>query len=76
MLYDPAGTFQHPELPRRGDIHYGITPRYLDYYERYHARFSHFIHNQKIYVSRATADQVMTNAEALAARPRCSAPGR
>jgi hypothetical protein len=64
VLYDPAGTFQHPELPRRGDIHYGITPRYLDYYERYHARFSHFVHVQTVEVSRATADQVLANAQA------------
>jgi hypothetical protein len=75
VLYDPAGTFQHPELPRRGDIHYGITPRYLDYYERYHARFSHYTHNQKIYVSRATADQVMANAEALGRTPKMLCAG-
>jgi hypothetical protein len=54
VLYDPAGTFQHPDLPRRGDIHYGITPRFLDYYERYHARFSHFVHTQTVEVDRAT----------------------
>jgi hypothetical protein len=64
VLYDPAGTFQHPDLPRRGDIHYGITPRFLDYYERYHARFSHFVQAQTVPVSRATADQVMANAQA------------
>jgi hypothetical protein len=63
-LYDPAGTFTHPELPRRDDIHYGMTPRYVDYYERYHARFSHFVHAQKVEVDRATADQVMANAQA------------
>lgn len=64
VLYDPAGTFQHPDLPRRGDVHYGMTPRYLDYYERYHARFSHHVHAQTVEVSRATADQVLANAEA------------
>ena len=63
VLYDPAGTFTHPELPRRDDIHYGMTPRYVDYYERYHARFSHFVETQKVYVDRATADQVLANAQ-------------
>ena len=53
MLYDPAGTFTHPDLPRRGDIHYGMTPRYVDYYERYHARFDYFVEAQKVPVSRA-----------------------
>ncbi len=63
VLYDPAGTFTHPDLPRRDDVHYGMSPRYVDYYERYHARFSHFVHSQKVYVDRATADRVIANAE-------------
>lgn len=70
VLYDPAGTFTHPDLPRRGDVHYGITPRFLDYYERYHARFSHFVHSQKVYVSRETADRVMANAIAEGRTPK------
>ena len=53
VLYDPAGTFTHPDLPRRGDIHYGMTPRYVDYYERYHARFDYFVEAQKVPISRA-----------------------
>jgi hypothetical protein len=64
VLYDPAGTFTHPDLPRRGDIHYGMTPRYVDYYERYHARFDYFVEAQKVPVSRATADQIIANAKA------------
>jgi hypothetical protein len=64
VLYDPAGTFTHPELPRAGDVHYGMTPRYVDYYERYHARADHFVQAQKVYVDRATADQVIANAQA------------
>lgn len=70
VLYDPAGTFTHPDLPRRGDIHYGITPRFLDYYERYHARHSHFVHSQTVYVSRATADRVLANAQAIGPTPK------
>lgn len=64
VLYDPAGTFTHPDLPRAGDIHYGMTPRFVDYYERYHARFSHFVEVQKVEVDRATADAVLARAEA------------
>lgn len=62
VLYDPAGTFAHPELPRAGDIHYGVSPKFVDYYERYHARFSHFVHVQTVQVDRATADRVLANA--------------
>ena len=64
VLYDPAGTFTHPDLPRRGDIHYGMTPRFVDYYERYHARFDYFVEAQKVPISRAAADQLIANAEA------------
>ena len=64
VLYDPAGTFTHPDLPRRGDVHYGMTPRYVDYYERYHARFDYFVEAQKVPVSRAAADQLIANAQA------------
>ena len=64
VLYDPAGTFTHPELPRRGDVHYGMTPRYVDYYERYHARFDYFVEAQKLPVSRAEAEQILADAKA------------
>ena len=64
VLYDPAGTFTHPDLPRKGDVHYGMTPRYVDYYERYHARFDYFVEAQKLPVSRAEADQILANAKA------------
>jgi hypothetical protein len=70
VIYDPAGTFQHPDLPRRGDIHYGISPRYLDYYERYHARFDYYVHAQTVPVSRATADQILANAQAKGKTPK------
>jgi hypothetical protein len=64
VLFDPAGTFKHPDLPRKGDVHYGMTPRYVDYYERYHARFDYFVEAQKVPISRAAADQLIANAQA------------
>ena len=64
MLYDPAGTFTHPDLPRRGDVHYGMTPRYVDYYERYHARFDYFVEAQQVPLTRTQADQMIANAKA------------
>lgn len=64
VLYDPAGTFTHPALPRKGDVHYGMTPRFVDYYERYHARFDYFVEVQKVEVSRAAAEQLLANAKA------------
>jgi hypothetical protein len=62
VLFDPAGTFKHPSLPRAGDIHYGMSPKYVEYYERYHARFSHYVQTQTVPVSRDVADRIIANA--------------
>lgn len=70
VLYDPAGTFTHPDLPRAGDVHYGMSPRFVDYYERYHARFSHFVHVQTVYVDRDAADRVIAQAQAEGRTPK------
>ena len=70
VIYDPAGTFQHRNMPERGDIHYGATDRMIDYYERYHARFSHYVHVQKIPVSAATAEAVLRIAQARGPSPK------
>ncbi|MHA3978019.1 hypothetical protein ACW9UR_10075 [Halovulum sp. GXIMD14794] len=70
VIYDPAGTFQHDSMPERGDIHYGATDRMIDYYERYHARFSHHVHVQKIYVSRDVAEQTLRRAQAQGPSPK------
>jgi hypothetical protein len=64
VLFDPAGTFTHPDLPRSGDIHYGMTPRFVDYYERYHARAGYFVETQRVPVTQAQADQIFANAVA------------
>lgn len=70
VLYDPAGTFQHPDLPRAGDIHYGMSPRFVRYYERYHARFSHHVEAQRVQVSRAAADELIARAQAQGKTPK------
>ena len=75
VIYDPAGTFTHPELPRAGDVHYGVSPRFVDYYERYHARFSHSVHSQTVEISRAAADQVLANAQAEGRTPKMLCAG-
>lgn len=64
VLFDPAGTFTHPDLPRAGDIHYGMTPRFVDYYERYHARFDYFVEIQRVSVTKEQADRILANAMA------------
>lgn len=70
VIYDPAGTFEHREMPERGDIHYGASDRMIDYYERYHARLSHFVHVQKIPVSRQVAEATLRRAQAQGPSPK------
>jgi len=70
VIYDPAGTFQYRELVERGDIHYGASPRLVNYYKRYHARFSHFTHEQRVYVSPAVAETVLRRAQAQGPSPK------
>ncbi len=70
VLYDPAGTFTHSRMPERGDIHYGATDGLVDLYRRYHARRSHFVHGQKIYVSAETAERIMAITKETGAQPK------
>ncbi|HBN30005.1 MAG TPA: hypothetical protein DD416_01985, partial [Rhodobacteraceae bacterium] len=38
VIYDPAGTWYHRDVPERADLLYGLTPKLLQYYLDYHAR--------------------------------------
>lgn len=69
-LYDPAGTFRHPELPERNDVFYGITPRWKEVYEWYHARKTTYVIEQRLPVSRAFADQMIARMEAQGPSPK------
>ena len=51
VIFDPAGSFHHAEVPRRGDVLYGITPAFSRGYESMHARASHHVVAQEVPVS-------------------------
>ena len=70
IIYDPAGTFRHSQLPRRDDVVYGITPRYADYYNSYHARFGYYVKVQTLEISRAQADAMIAAAQARGHVPK------
>ncbi|MCB5408913.1 hypothetical protein [Pseudogemmobacter faecipullorum] len=40
VLFDPAGTWSHPRVPERDDVHFGISEPVLNFYRDYHARDS------------------------------------
>ncbi len=70
VLFDPAGTFQHPNIPERNDVHYGITPAVVDFYIDYHARITHHVVRQDLVVSPEVAEQAIRLVEAYGAVPK------
>lgn len=66
VLYDPAGSFRYEEqLARSRDIHYGMSPRMVDYYQRYHARFGYYVVTQKIYITAEEAEALFRKANEI-----------
>lgn len=59
VVWDPAGTWWHPQSPERNDLHYGITPWMEDFYIDYHARETWRVVEQRVEVSQATADAMI-----------------
>lgn len=63
VIYDPAGSWQHPRIPERGDVLYGITDNYKNFYIDYHARETYWVAEDTIPVSREAADLGIRRAE-------------
>lgn len=70
VMFDPAGSWQHPSLPERNDVHYGLTPRMVSFYIDYHARETYRVVAQTITVTKAVADMAIAQAEAYGAVPK------
>jgi hypothetical protein len=70
IMFDPAGTWHHPMLPERNDVHFGMTPKMVDFYIDYHARETYRVIEQTIYVSPQAAELAMRNAMAYGAVPK------
>ncbi len=70
VMFDPAGTWSHPYLPERNDVHFGVTPRLLDFYIDYHARQTFNVIEETVIVSPQVAELVMARAKAHGAVPK------
>ena len=70
VLFDPAGSWQHPAIPERNDVHFGITPKMVAYYIDYHARETFRVVEQTIVVSPEVAELVKQRAMAYGAVPK------
>lgn len=70
VMFDPAGTWHHPRLPERNDVHFGMTPLMVDFYIDYHARETFNVVEQTIVVSPEVAELTMQRAMAYGAVPK------
>jgi hypothetical protein len=70
LLFDPAGTWHHPYVPERNDVHFGITPKVVDFYIDYHARENFRVVEQTILVPPEVAELALQRALAYGAVPK------
>ena len=59
VIFDPAGSFKHVDIPKRGDVLYGATPEWVDAYKSAHARKSHHVVSQEMTVTAEQAERAL-----------------
>ncbi|HEY6918071.1 MAG TPA: hypothetical protein VI412_02350, partial [Tabrizicola sp.] len=70
VIFDPAGTWYHPKLPERNDVHFGMNDKALAFYIDYHTRKTYDTIEQKVYVSPEVAELVLARVKAYGAVPK------
>jgi hypothetical protein len=70
VIFDPAGTWMHPRLPERNDVHFGMTDRAIAFYIDYHARKTYDVIEQRIFVSPEVAELVLQRVKDYGAVPK------
>ena len=64
VIFAPAGSWNHPRIPERNDVLYGINDNFKNFYIDYHARETYWVAEDSIPVSREIADLAIRRAEA------------
>ncbi len=70
LIFDPAGTWTHPRLPERNDVHFGMTDKATAFYVDYHARKTYDVIEQKVFVSPEVAELVLQRVKDYGAVPK------
>lgn len=70
VLFDPAGSFYHPNLPERNDVVYGMTDTAVNFFIDYHSRESWRVVRQDLVVPPAVADRALALVKANGAVPK------
>ncbi len=63
VIFDPAGSWEHPRIPERHDVLYGINDNFKNFYLDYHARSTYWVAEDAVPVSREVADLAIRAAE-------------
>ncbi|SEL18059.1 hypothetical protein [Pacificibacter marinus] len=66
-MFDPAGTFYHPHLPERNDVHFGMSDAAVAFYIDYHARVTYDVIEQTVLVSPQVAELALARVQAYGA---------
>lgn len=69
VIYDPAGSFKHFDIPKRGDVLYGVTPAWLQSYKSAHARSTYHVVSQEFTVTPQQAETALALVQARGAVP-------
>ena len=56
VIFDPAGTWHHPQIPERNDVHFGMQPAAFAFYKDYHARETWHVVTQEVRVPPEVAE--------------------
>jgi len=59
VLFDPAGSFYHPNLPERNDVIFGMSDHAVNFFIDYHSRESWRVVRQDLVVPEAVAQQAL-----------------
>ncbi|MFN3993454.1 MAG: hypothetical protein ACK4IU_11170 [Tabrizicola flagellatus] len=70
VIFDPAGTWYHPKLPERNDVHFGMSDKAVAFYLDYHTRITYNTIEQTVYVSPEVAELVLARVKAYGAVPK------
>ncbi|TKZ22334.1 hypothetical protein FAP39_00220 [Shimia litoralis] len=70
VAWDPAGSFRAEGIVARDDVIYGMTPKMVDYYTRFHARQTYHVIIQKLDVSPEVAELALQRAVGFGAVPQ------
>lgn len=70
LIFDPAGSFRHPQIATKNDVIFGATPVMADTYTRFHARETFHVIVQEVEVSPAVAEDILARILAMGPVPR------